>query len=279
MKTAMTSLALLGLSTWAPGQPGQPIRQVLLPAGAQGSGVSVALDCAGSVFYTVDGRADLIKIDRDGNLLAVLPVRDPQGQPRFLDELGYDAGRNVLWACEHGTNPIEVWRVDPATGSAIRSFVSQTLSIGGFRPGIAYDASDDSLWLNGYTSTAIDHYTTTGTPIGSIIPRRPEGKPWGLVSGVAVGVGNQLYFGRDGQHQIIRVRKTDGAFLGGFPFPGGEGMECDAVNFFPRLAIWSREHHAPGYLAVAELQADSCACGGLQNEPPLYLSPDRKSVV
>jgi len=273
MNRTMTSLALIALTTWVAGQPGQPIRQVPLPAAAQGSGVSVALDCAGRVFYTVDGRADLIQMDRDGNLLAVIPVRDPQGVPRNLDELGYDAGRNVLWACEHGTNPIEVWRVDPVTGLAIRTFVSQTLSIGAFRPGLAYDASDDSLWLNGYTSTTIDHYTTTGTMLGSIIPRRPGGKPWGLLSGVAVGVGNQLYLGRDGQHQVVRVRKTDGGFIDIFPSPGGEGLECDAVNFFPRLAVWSREHHAPGYFAVAELQADSCACGGRQNEPPLYLAP------
>jgi len=269
--------AVLALAVQAAGQPGSLIRNVALPTGASGFGVSVAVDCEGFVYYTVEGRADLFKLDRDGNLLATLPVRDPQGVPRFMDEMAYDAGRNTLWACEHATNPVEIWRVHPGTGAAVRAFTSETWSLGTFRDGLAYDATDDSLWVSGDISWTIEHHTAAGVLIDVLVPENAQRDPLGLISGLCVGAGDELYLGQNGRQQIVRVRKSTGVFLGAFASPGGgmrdEGLECDAVNFFPRLALWAREFESPGFLSVIELDPAACACSGRANEPPLFLFP------
>jgi hypothetical protein len=184
----------------------------------------------------------------------------------FIDEFSWDNGptRKVLWAQEHNTNPIRIYQLNPVTGVATFQFAAGS-SIGIFRDGIAYDASDDSLWISGDISTVIDHvFATTGLPAfpPQITPKDAGGANLGSISGVQVGVGD-LYLGRNGLSQIVRVRKTDGAFISSFASPGGvrdEGLECDAVNFAPTLALWSREFNFPGFMAVIELEPGTCAC-------------------
>jgi hypothetical protein len=195
----------------------------------------------------------------------------------MMDELAYDAGRNTLWACEHDTNPVEVWRVHPGTGAAVRAFTSQTFGPGTFRSGLAYDAADDSVWVCGNIGWTIEHYTSSGSLIGTLWPENAKGGPLGLITGVCVGAGDELYLGQNGRQQIVRVRKSTGAFLGVFSSPGGgvrdEGLECDAVNFFPRLALWAREFESPGFLTVIELTPTACACSGRPNELPVFVPP------
>jgi len=259
------------VSTVAPVQanPGDLIKTVALPV--QGSGVSVGVDCNGTIYYTISTTTSLYKMDKNGVLLGIVPVTNSAGIGIFMDEFTWDNTRQVFWMQEHNTNPIKIYQVNPVTGLATFRFAASS-SIGTFRDGIAYDASDDSLWISGDVSTTIDHVNcgnngAPGSPAvpAQITPKNSSGGNLASISGVSVGVGNLLYLGRDGFQQIVRVRKSDGGFVGLFASPGGqrdEGLECDPVNFAPKLALWSREFNPPGFIAAIELESGTCACGG-----------------
>jgi hypothetical protein len=169
-----------------------------------------------------------------------------------------------LWAQEHNTLPIRIYQLNPTTGVATFIFAGGS-SIGTFRDGIAFDANDDSVWISGDVSDFIDHFTASGSFINQITPTNSGGGTLGLISGVIVGVGDLLYLGRNGAAEIVRVRKSDGGFIGSFASPGGardEGLECDVINFAPRSALWSREFNAPGFMSVIEVENGTCSCGG-----------------
>ncbi len=244
--------------------PGDLIMNVPLPV--TGFGVSVAVDCEGNVYYTLSGNTNLIKMDKDGNHLSTTPIVDAgSGQGLIIDEFAWDQSRNVLWSQLHGSNPVEVYTIDPSTGIATHAFTSQTISIGSFRDGLAYDGTDDTIWLSGDVSSTIEHYMADGTFINAITPKNAGGGTLGLISGVIVGVGDLLYLGRNGAIQIVQVKKSNGDFIGSFASPGGardEGLECDPVNFAPQLALWSREFNNPGFMSVILLEEGTCLCGG-----------------
>ncbi len=240
------------------------IKNVPLPV--PGYGVSVAVDCEGNVYYTLDMNTNLIKMDKDGKLLSTTPIVDAVSrQALLIDEFAWDQTRKVLWSQLHGSNPVEVYTIDPLTGIATHAFKSQTNSIGTFRDGIAYDGSDGTLWISGDVSTTIDHYKDDGTFLNQITPKNAAGGTLGNISGVIVGVGDLLYLGRSWVVEIVQVKKSNGDFLASFASPGGardEGLECDPVNFAPMLALWSREFNNPGFMSVIEVEEGTCLCGG-----------------
>ncbi len=255
---ALKSAALIG------SVPGTLIKNVLLPV--PGSGVSVAVDCEGNVYYTLSGNTNLFKMDKDGNLLSTTPITDAgSGAALIIDEFAWDASMNVLWSQLHGSNPVEVYTIDPATGLATFAFTSVTNSRGTYRDGIAYDGTDGTLWLSGDISNTIEHYQADGTFINQITPKNAAGSSLGLISGVIVGVGDLLYLGRNGAIEIVQVKKSNGDYISGFASPGGardEGLECDPVNFAPQLVLWSREFNSPGFMSVIVLEDGTCLCGG-----------------
>src|SRR5205814_7035099 len=128
----------------------------------------------------------------------------------FMDEMSWDNGRKVLWAGQHNFSPIRVYRVNPITGVATLAFTaSQSVNIGTFLDGLAYDASDDTIWISTDISTTIEHYrASNGQFINRIFPKDASGHTNTLsISGVAVGVGDQLFPAQDGNTQIVRVLK------------------------------------------------------------------------
>src|SRR5213592_2358727 len=100
------------------------------------------------------------KMNKNGTLLASPVIRDSvSGAQLFMDELSWDNGRKVLWAGQHNASPIRVYRVNPTTGLATFAFTaSQSVNIGTFLDGLAYDASDDTVWISTDISTTIEHY-------------------------------------------------------------------------------------------------------------------------
>src|SRR5438093_3025939 len=182
--------------------PGHLVAVVPLPT-TPGFGVSVAVDCDGNVYYTQQQPDDahLYKMNKTGTLLASPIIRDfSTGAQLFMDEMSWDNGRKVLWAAQHSASPIRVYRVDPTTGVARFAFTaSQSVNIGTFLDGLAYDASDDSICISTDLSSTIEHYRAAlGTLIGVITPKNAAGGTLGTISGVCVGVSNQLYLGQDG---------------------------------------------------------------------------------
>ena len=252
------------------GAAGDLIGNVSLPVA--GVGVSVAVDCSGNVYYTLNASNNLYKMDNAGTLLGTTPIMTAAGGSVVVDEFAWDETRHVLWAQEHGTSPINIYQVNPTTGIATFQFAAGS-SIGTFRDGIAYDGTDDSLWISGDVSSVIDHVKCSdGTPASpaQITPKNAGGGTLGSISGVIVGQGDLLYLGQNGNQQIVQVKKSDGSFLSVFASPGGardEGLECDPVNFSPKLALWSREFNSPGFASVIELAPGTCSCGGVVTTP------------
>jgi hypothetical protein len=198
-------------------------------------------------------------------LLNAYPVLDGAGAPVFIDEMAWDDTRGMLWGVEHGSNPEDVYLIDPTTGRATFQWQSATVSIGSFRDGIAFDGTDGTVWISGDVSSTIEHYQDDGTLLGAITPKNAGGSTLGLISGVTVGVGDMLYLGQNGRVQIVQVKKSNGDFLSSFASPGGardEGLECDAFSFAPATALWSREFSGPGFVSAIEVEAGTCACGG-----------------
>jgi hypothetical protein len=273
---AVVIAAVLPVATVA--QPGTLIQNVPLPV--TGIGVSVAVDCQGAVYYTLYQQTNLYVMDKDGNLQTTLPIIDAAtGVSLFIDEMAFEnsGGAGTLWGQVHDSNPVDVYTIDPSTGSATFAFTSQTNSIGTFRDGIAFDATDNTIWISGDISSTIEHYQTDGTFINQITPKDAAGGTLGSISGVTVGSGDLLYLGQNGAVQIVQVKKSNGDFIASFASPGGardEGLECDPVNFAPKLALWSREFNSPGFLSVIELEPNTCGCGG--GEPVIAVDLDIK---
>jgi hypothetical protein len=268
MKLRVRSLLFLVLVAvpWvARGAAGDLIGNVNLPV--TGTGVSVAVDCLGNVYYTLSASNNLYKMDKAGTLLSTTPIMTAAGGPLIIDEFAWDEVRQVLWSQEHATSPINIYQVNPTTGLATFQFAAGS-SIGTFRDGIAYDGTDDTLWISGDVSTFIDHVKASdGSPAtpAQITPKNATGGTLGSISGVIVGQGDLLYLGQNGLQQIVQVKKSDGSFISVFASPGGardEGLECDPVNFAPKLALWSREFNPPGLVSAIELAPGTCSCGG-----------------
>lgn len=256
----------LALCVWvsaALAAPGDLITTIPLPV--TGFGVSVAAGCAGTIYYT-QGDSNLYAMDKTGMLTGTTAITDSAGGAAlFMDEFAWDEGRQILWAQQHNSNPINVYQLNATTGVATLAFVAtNSISIGSFRDGLAYDGSDDTIWISGDVSTTIEHYKTDGTFINQITPKNVAGGTLGDISGVQVGAGDLLYLGQNGLVRIISVKKSNGDFIGSFASPGGardEGLECDTVNFSPKLALLSREAIGNS-ISVIEVDAATCACGG-----------------
>lgn len=262
---------LLAGAFTAPGQaaPGDLIAHV--PLSVPGYGVSVAVACDPAlIYYTLYdvnsiGDGMLHAMSKTGVDFGVVPITDPAGNLLFIDEIAYDELNNILWGVEHNTSPIRVWKIDRATGNAVMAFLSSTNSIGSYRDGITVDTNDGTLWLSADVSNTVDHYTLAGGYLGSITPTDAGGAVLGSISGIQVGIGDLMYLGRNGAGQIVRVKKSDGTFIGSFASPGGrdEGLECDPVSFSPLTVIWSRDYPSPGFVDAIEVEPGTCRCGGV----------------
>jgi hypothetical protein len=257
--------------------PGTLVASVTLPV--QGYGVSIAADCnypVPNLYYTLENDPTLYITNKFGADLGSKPILSPAGAPVVIDEMAFDRFGSILYGCEHSSDPVNIWVINPATGAAQLAFRSEMVPVGTFRDGLAYDASDNTLWVSGdvrypsqptyawyFQRTIIEHYTVGGAFINQITPLNSSGDNLNDISGVQVGVGDQLYVGTNGSGQIVRVRKSDGGFIGAFASPGGsdEGLECDP-NSFPQLVLWSRDFDLPAHVDAIELEPGTCACGG-----------------
>ena len=283
----ITTIALgvctsLMLTQWAGAAPGDNITTVPIPASQTGVGVSVAVDCNGVVYFTGGALTTLHSMDKTGVALGDLPIVDSvTGGAIAIDEMAWDGSRSLLWGGQHGSNPVKVYQIDPVTGVATFQWTSATISVGSYRDGLAYDGTDDTIWISGDVSTTIEHYTSAGASLGAITPKNSVGGILGEISGVTVGTGDLLYLGQDGAVRIVQVKKSNGDFISSFASPGGardEGLECDPVNFAPKLALWSRDFSG-NFFSVIEIEPGSCACGGGGTNVPCTITcPDNITV-
>lgn len=210
-----------------------------------------------------DGRNLLLSCDYDNVITAINPADGSVVHSYTIaniDAIGamaYDRQHGVVWACGgFGGDDTSVYRINLVTQTAALAFSGGP----GCPDGLAYDGSDQTLWLSPDVSPSVYHYKLDGTQIASY----PANLGGCGNSGIAVG-GPYLYLSNDGCSQIYRALKSDPAqttFFGSYP-ARLEDLECDDVTFRGSGfdAIWSKDAY-DGILNAFSIPAGSCGFGG-----------------
>jgi cysteine-rich repeat protein len=195
----------------------------------------------------------------DGSLQGTITVPGYDG----LMANAWDGTRDKLWQCaEHN----KVLLVDTSDGSSVL-YTHDGISC---TDGLAYDGSDDTLWLSPDVSGTIYHYRINGdntlTQIGSFSLSGKIGSCGN--SGIAVG-GDKLYLANNGCSEIYEAEKdlSSSTLFAAFP-ERLEDMECDDITFASQGvgAIWSQDAYDRIINAYAIPQG-KCGFGGLPPEP------------
>lgn len=181
-------------------------------------------------------------------------------------------GNGVLWGGRYdGSGAVD--RIDPVTGAVTPMFTipfkfgeSCYFQAPGYVDGLAYDPSDDSLWVSDDASNILYHTTRTGTVLSR--QATPSGQ---CNSGIAV-MGGFLWLGLMSgpdtpPYSIARVAKTaPSAILQSFDFgtaAGPEGLAVDVVTF-GGCSLWSNQF---GSTTLRAWPLPSGLCKGLANAP------------
>jgi hypothetical protein len=201
-------------------------------------------------------------------LVATKPFVGVSGAPLYISAISWDASRGLLWgATTAAANPIEIWLFDISGPNAVGTFQFSYAPSGlALTDGLAWDSNDDTLYLSPDVDCNVYQYSLgtgvnppLGTLMNTIAPQNAAGEADCSVSGVAIGAGNTLYIGRNGNAQIRRVDKTTGVFISDFATTQGrvEDLVCDPVTYAPLEAILAKDSNADLYEAF-EVDTDTC---------------------
>lgn len=225
-------------------------------------------NCSVGTGVGFDGTNLLLSCDSDNVITAVSP-QDGSFVRSFnisgisaIGAMAWDRGRNELWACGgFSADDTVVYRINLDTQTATRAFGGTA----GCPDGLAFDGTDDTLYLSADVATTVQHYSSGGTLLGTI---NVGGKLGGCGnSGIAIG-GPYLFLANDGCSQIYRAAKTDPSsptLFGSYP-ARIEDMECDDLTFRAggKAAIWTKDAY-DNVLNAFELNSGDCGFGG---QPP-----------
>lgn len=138
--------------------------------------------------------------------------------------------------------------------------------------GLAWDPSNETIYMGTDVNHTIYHYSATGTLLGTFpSPLLPESEIRCPKSGLSV-VGGTLFVGCNGQSILFQLDKTTGAVIRSFTPPEGtrtEDLECDPFTFAAshKDALWTMNGvHGSNQLFAFEIPAGTC---GLINAPPV----------
>lgn len=230
-----------------------------------GNGRAVAFDPAtGRLFYTIAGSTDIF-ITNAGNTSA---ARISPGI-RF-GALSWDAKRGVLWGGAYQSDQLgNIYQITPL---GVLTFKFKFIPPGGncysqnagLIDGLAYDSSDDTLWISDDAGLKIHHVDLNGNLLGSFtVPTNPRSGNPGCNTGIAVDgpfLWLALLSGPDeAPHDVVRVVKGDPAnVLASFAFsdqdiPGPEGLALDVVSVSGKVGLWSNQFGSPNKLTLWDL--------------------------
>lgn len=235
---------------------------------SSGLGVGIAYDGENLWYSCAESSTDLYRADPLTGKVTASYVIDGG-----LGALAYDATRNALWA---GPGLGEVFdgilliELNASKEVAGTKFAFEGAG-GDLDDGLAFDATDDSLYVSPDGSTVIDHFTTAGKLLGSTGWAGAEC----YNSGLALG-GTLLYQGSDGCNHIwVADKSSPETSVFDFASPEGvrdEDLECDPNTFKPTEVMWSmeaydsnwifEEEEEPRRAAAFEIPAGSCGLGG-----------------
>src|SRR3954470_5606816 len=260
---ALAAMLVAVVAVPAAAAPGDNLRQFTAAnpsscsanVGIAFDGTNLLLTCLGS------NGVDVVST-RDGSLVRTVTMTGHNG----LAAAAWDAGRGRMWFCDapSGNSPAsdtDVWLGNTADGTSQKMFASA-----GCHDGLAYDGSDDTLWMGPDEGDVIYHYRTDGTVIqqftGVAAKLGAKGK-----SGIAGG-GDKLFVANDGGSQIYTVAKdfSSSTLLATFP-RRIEDLECDDTTFAPTFAIWSQDAF-DRIINTYEIPSSSCRSGGGSSPSP-----------
>lgn len=233
---------------------------ILRTVTAQGYSCSVGTGIA------FDGTNLLLSCNDDNKITAISPADGSLVATHTISgitsigAIAWDRARNLLWACGGFSGDDEaVHRISLVDDAATTAFTEGP----GCPDGLAYDGSDDTLWLSPDVSPTVYHYTLAGSEIASY----PANVGGCGNSGIAVG-GPYLFLANNGCSEIYRAPRatpTETTLFGSYP-ARLEDMECDDLTFqgAGKAAIWSKDAY-DGVLNAFELNPGDCGYGG---QPP-----------
>jgi hypothetical protein len=223
--------------------------------------------CSVGTGIAFDGTNLLLSCNDNNKITAVSPLDgsfvtdyEISGIPS-IGAIAWDRSNSVLWACGgfSGDDHI-VYVIDLAKKEASEAFSGGP----GCVDGLAYDATDNSLWLSPDVSPTVYHYKR----FGELIQSYPANLGSCGNSGLAIG-GRYLFLANNGCSEIYRADRADPAAteLFGTYSARLEDMECDDVSFRTtrQAAIWSKDAY-DAVLNAFELNPGDCGYGGA---PPI----------
>ena len=236
--------ALVWVNTRPPVRYGTLLATVTLPGNGE---CSVGGTFNGTDYLTVKSGcfSDTLQVYRppegDGaaTLMSTKKMYDPaSGKPVKISAVAWDTKRQMLW----GAMANAVYLIDPNEGSRVPAILQFRPDVQGsyLVDGLAYDATDDSLYYVPDSNQNIYHFSlgSDGSPPGTLLnivrPKDDEGRSESDISGVVVGSDDTLYIGRNkgSGARIVRIHKWSGKFISDFAttFERVEDLTCDPTT-------------------------------------------------
>ena len=233
--------------------------------GFQGIGVGVTFDGTNLWYSCAESTPDLLRADpHTGHVSASYTIGGGIGA------LAYDSAHNVIyagWGNFSNVGKVYSIQLDAArnvSSSAVK-FSAPDAVVCGLDDGLAYDGSNDTIYISDDCSTTIHHYDTFGNQLNFF--------GWAGAgcynSGLALG--NQLIFeGADGCNTVYVVDKSApqtvqfqfSTVVGGDPNFRDEGLTCDTSTFPGMDVMWSKEAYSPARAHAFQIPTGSCGVGG-----------------
>ncbi|HJT46512.1 MAG TPA: hypothetical protein VJ721_09610, partial [Chthoniobacterales bacterium] len=243
--------------------------------GPGGIGVGVAYDGAGHLWIScANDTVDLMRANA-----ATGVVDQTYTIHGGLGALAYDSVHNAIWAGPWGPNDNRVWiiRLDAARNvtSAEPRFVPTAGAARGADDGIAYDASDNSIYYSSDGSTTIGHYNADNSALIDTFTWTGQDSQCAN-SGLAVG-GNYLFQGADGCNHIWVADKHTKAnvfhfstYIANDSNHRDEGLSCDPDTYAAsgKEVMWSKEAYSPNRASAFLIPNGTCGAGGQPPPPP-----------
>ncbi|MBI2955008.1 MAG: hypothetical protein HYY30_11885 [Chloroflexi bacterium] len=209
--------------------------------------------------------------------ISVTEIPSEQG----IHSISWDAKNNQLWAgtMKQGVsmNNVSVYTIslDKTAGTStamLRFEATLGVRFAAILDGLAYDGTDDTLWVGVDRSGTIVHFSQTGTQLGSIDVLGKLGGPGRDNSGIAIADAATLYVANAVGRQVFSVTKDGGSinFFANAPLPPNfplEDLECDSTTFAPKSAFWTTAGLGLDLFAF-EVPAGQCAQGGVLGPVP-----------
>lgn len=237
-------------------------------------GVGITYDGANLWYSCYNSSPDLYRADpHTGTVTASYTIAGGLGS------LAYDANSNEIWAgwgnsTDSSAANVRLIKLDGSknvTSNFVQFQAPQAL-VCGLDDGLAYDGTDNTLFLSDDCSQTIYHYDATGTLLGSSAWAGAAAGSNCYNSGLGLG-GNLLFQGSDGCSHVYVTDKTTPSGPVKFDFSTivssdpnfrDEGLTCDPNTFASqgKQVMWSKEAYSPMRAHAYEIPNGSCGYGG-----------------